>query len=215
MTDRRARSTRAVARYFSWAADRFYDSVTVQRVFPLLGGDLNDAILEQGRRAVRIAAGRPILDMPVGTAYFTVQIARDHPGVVVGADIAEGMVRRARDVARAENASNLHIVQADAHALPFPDGAFGAVLCANGLPVIPGLQPAVDELARVLTDDGTLFIAAITLPLGPPGPPRVRERMPTAFRPKRDIHHALSRAGLHASHTEMRRLAALIEATKH
>jgi ubiquinone/menaquinone biosynthesis C-methylase UbiE len=214
VTGGRDRAKRAVERYFSWAADRFYDSVTVKRIFPLLGGDLNDAIVEQGRRAVSMAGDRPILDMPVGTAYFTVEIARHHAGMVVGSDIAEGMVRRARDVARDAGTANLHIVQADAHALPFPDGTFGAVLCSNGLPVIPGLQPSVDELARVLAPDGSLFVAAITLPLGPPGPPRARERMPTAFRPKRDIIAALSRAGLRARHSQTQRLAALIEARK-
>lgn len=214
MTDRRARAKTAVERYFSWAADRFYDSVTVKRIFPLLGGDLNDAIVDQGRRAVEVAGDRPILDMPVGTAYFTVEIARHHAGIVMGTDIAEGMVRRARDVARDAGTRNLHILQADAHALPFPDGAFGAVLCSNGLPVIPGLQPTVDELARVLASDGSLFVAAITLPLGPPGPPRARDRVPTAFRPKRDILHALSRAGFRARYSQKQRLAALFEARK-
>ncbi|HEX2240888.1 MAG TPA: methyltransferase domain-containing protein [Actinomycetota bacterium] len=210
----RSRAQNLIERYFSWAADRFYDSVTVQRVFPLLGGDLNEGILEQGRRAVAVAGGQPILDMPVGTAYFTVRIAREHSGIVVGSDIAEGMVVRARDVARSEGVDNLPIVQADAHRLPFRDGAFGAVLCANGLPVIPGLHATVTELARVLASGGVLFVAAITLPLGPPGSPRSRERMPTAFRPKGDIAEALRRAGLEAKVTQRRRLAALIEANK-
>lgn len=214
MTERRVRGKKAVERYFSWAADRFYDTVTVERVFPLLGGDLNEAIVDQGRRAVEGAGDRPILDMPVGTAYFTVEIARSHKGVVVGADIAAGMVQRARSVALEAGARNLEIVQADAHALPFGDGTFGAILCSNGLPVIPGLHPTVGELARVLAPGGTLFVAAITLPLAPPGPPRSRDRVPTAFRPKRDLVDALGRAGLAPVITQRRRLAALIEATK-
>ncbi|MFN2526706.1 MAG: class I SAM-dependent methyltransferase [Actinomycetota bacterium] len=209
-----SRAQNLIERYFSWAADHFYDTVTVQRVFPLLGGDLNNAILEQGRRAVAVAEGRPILDMPVGTAYFTVQIARDHSGIVVGSDIAEGMVVRAQEVTRREAVANLTIVQATAHALPFRDGAFGAVLCANGLPVIPDLHATVAELARVLAPGGALFVAAITLPLGPPGSPRSRARMPTAFRPKRDLVHALERIGLETIITERQRLAALIEARK-
>ncbi len=210
----RSRAQNLIERYFSWAADRFYDSVTVQRVFPLLGGDINEAILDQGRRAVAVAGGRPILDMPVGTAYFTVRIAREHSGIVVGSDIAEGMVARAYEVARSEGVENLPIVQADAHSLPFSGGAFGAILCANGLPVIPGLHATVAELARVLAPGGVLFVAAITLPLGPPGSPQSRERMPTAFRPKRDIADALRRAGLEPVITQRQRLAALIEASK-
>ena len=203
---------RGIERYFSAIADTFYDRFTVRTMFPLLGGDLHALIAEQGRRAVMTAAGGPILDMPVGTAYFTAAVARDHPGLVVGSDLAEGMVVKAREVARAAGLDNLSIVRGDAHALPFSDGSFAAVLCVNGLPVIPDLPATIAELARVLAPGGTLYVCAITLPVSRlvrPG-----SSLPTFMRAGRDLVVELERAGLVVTRARRARLAKLLEASK-
>lgn len=205
------RAKRRIGGLYSWAADRIYDRVVVNGAFKLFGGDLHDFVREQGRRAVITAAGGPILDMPVGTAYFTTEVARHYPGFVVGADIAEGMVREARRVVRSAGAA-LEVVQADAHALPFPDGAFPAVLCSNGLQVIPGLEASTRELARVLAPGGILYVSVITL--AAPLPRRARRHLPTMMRPGEDVAAALTRAGLTPRITRRERLATLIEATK-
>ncbi len=207
--------TRAVERYFSFAADRFYDRVTVGRVFRLLGGELNDLIYDQQRRAVASAAGAPILDMPVGTAYFTVAAAAEHPGIVVGSDLAEGMVAKAAETARSEGAANLALVRADAHRLPFRDRAFAAVLCNNGLPVIPGLRDTLSELVRVLDEDATLYVSAITLPVGAVLPPTMAHRMPTGFMGRTELLRAMTAAGLDVTVTATSRLATLFEARRH
>jgi ubiquinone/menaquinone biosynthesis C-methylase UbiE len=149
--------------------------------------------------------------MPVGTAYFTTEVARHYPGVVVGVDIAEGMVREARRVAGSAGAA-LEVVQADAHALPFPDGTFPAVLCSNGLQVIPGLEASTRELARVLAPGGILYVSVITL--AAPLPPSARRHLPTMMRPAEDVAAALTRSGLTPTITRRERLATLIEATK-
>ncbi len=209
--ERSERAKRRVGALYSWAADRVYDRVVVNGAFKVFGGNLNDLVREQGRRALDVAAGGPILDMPVGTAYFATDVARSYKGVVVGVDIAAGMVREARRVARAANAP-LEVLQGDAHALPFRDGTFGAILCSNGLQVIPGLEPSVRELARVLAQDGTLFVSVITLPA--PVPAGVRVHLPTMMRPGRDVADALETVGLRARITRRERLATLIEATR-
>ncbi len=209
--DRSARAKRRVGALYSWAADRIYDRVVVNGAFKVFGGDLNDLVREQGRRALDVAAGRPILDMPVGTAYFATDVARSYEGTVVGVDIAAGMVREARRTARAANAP-LEVLQGDAHALPFGDGTFGAILCSNGLQVIPGLEPSVRELARVLAVDGKVFVSVITLPA--PIPAGVRSHLPTMMRPGRDVADALTATGLTSRITRRERLATLIEAAK-
>lgn len=209
--DRNERAKRRVSALYSWAADRVYDRVVVNGAFKVFGGNLNDLVREQGRRALDVAAGRPILDMPVGTAYFATDVARNYTGMVVGVDIAAGMVREARRVARAANAP-LEVLQGDAHALPFGDGTFGAILCSNGLQVIPGLEPSVRELARVLGENGMLFVSVITLPA--PLPAAARAHLPTMMRPGADVADALTAAGLTARITRRERLATLIEATK-
>lgn len=207
------RLQRAVNRYFSFMSDRLYDEITVGRVFGLLGGRLNELVLAQGRRAVDVADGGPILDMPVGTAYFAAPTARLHPGPLVGVDLAEGMVRRAREVAQEEGAPNLRVVRADAHHLPFADATFPAILCSNGLPVIPGLGETVTELARVLAPGGTLFVSAITLPVSAALPAASAAHLPAALRSERDLVGSFVAAGLTITATMRERLALLVEAT--
>lgn len=200
-----SRAQRMIAGIYSRAARKLYDPLVVHGSFKLLsGGRLHDLVAEQGRRAVEVADGGPILDVPVGTAYFTRAVARAHPGLVVGVDIAEGMVQKSEEVARAEGLPNLKVVQASAHALPFEDGTFPAILCTNGLQVMPDLEGAVAELARVLAADGTLFIAVLGLPFR-------GKSMPTAFA-TRNVTDAIRGAGLSPSNRGRARLATLYEA---
>jgi ubiquinone/menaquinone biosynthesis C-methylase UbiE len=200
------RAKKIVGSIYSAAAHRVYEPLVVHGGFRLLGGRLNELVAEQGRAAVAVAAGRPILDMPVGTAYFTRAVAAAHPGLVVGVDIADGMVRAARSVALSEGLPNLAVVQADAHRLPFPGGTFGAILCTNGLQVIPGLRPAVEELARVLAPDGVLFVSVVGLPM--------RSRSLPTLLATRNVMDALEGAGLRVRIGPSSRLATLYESTK-
>ncbi len=204
-------SKRAIKNIYSFAAEKIYEPVVVRGAFRIFGGNLNDLVLEQGRRAKHVAKGGPILDMPVGTGYFTVQTARDYEGLVVGSDIASGMVREAHQVARGSG-TQMVIVQADAHRLPFDDGTFEAILCSNGLQVIPDTQTALDELARVLSPTGTLFISVVAVPLSKVLPPSARDHLPAAMRSGSDLKGPLGRAGLEMEWIQRSRLAWLLEA---
>ena len=205
---------RVIGEVYSWAADKLYQPVIVEGAFPLFGGDLDRFVTAQGRRAVESARGRPILDAPVGTAHFTVRTASVHTGMVVGTDLADGMVREARRIAVAAGVEGLVLVRSDIHALPFKRNAFGAILCTNGLQVIPGLEPAVRELARVLAPGARLYLSVITVPLGLLFPPEVAGRLPTLLKSKREIIDALVGAGLSVTSVTTQRLATFIEALK-
>lgn len=202
----RRRAQKIVAGFYSAAARRVYEPLVVHGSFRLLGGRLNELVAGQGRRAVSVAAGGPILDVPVGTAYFTRAVARAHPGLVVGVDIAEGMVGKSASVAREEGLANLKLVQASVHELPFPDGTFEAILCTNGLQVMPDLRGAVSELARVLSPAGMLFVSVVGLPLR-------SARLPTALATEA-VGAALEREGLTVTRVRRTRLATLYEATR-
>jgi SAM-dependent methyltransferase len=208
--EREGRAKRAIAATYSFLADRLYNPLIVHGGFRVFGGNLPELVFEQGRMAVDVAAGRPILDMPVGTAYFTTRVAQAHDGIVVGVDIAEGMVRESKKVAANQGLANLVTTCADAHHLPFPDGAFGAVLCSNGLQVIPGLRPAVAELVRVLAPGGTMFVSVLLAPLGRVVPSHHREGLPTLVRPAEDIARELGRAGIPFVNMRKERLAVLL-----
>lgn len=210
----RERAKKIVGAMYSAAADKIYEPVVVNGAFRLFGGNLNQLALEQGRRAVDVAGGGAILDMPVGTAHFTIPLAHAHDGLVVGADIAEGMVRAARAAARRARTEQLSVVQADAHHLPFGDGTFAAVMCTNGLQVIPGIDRALDELARVIRPGGTLFVSVLTLPLATALPHRMRSNLPAVLRSGPGIAGAIAASGLEVIAVRSERLATLIEAKR-
>ncbi|MEA2499080.1 MAG: hypothetical protein QOH26_1485 [Actinomycetota bacterium] len=213
MPDESERAKRIVRAVYSAAAERLYEPLVVHGTFPLLAGKMPDLVREQGRKAVALAAGRPILDLPVGTGYYTVPTAREHDGLIVGVDIAWGMVLRAAEVANENGLDNLRTLQGDVHRLPFPDGAFAAILCTNGLQVIPGLRPSLSELARVLAPGGSLFVSVITLPTTRLRPNR-KDRRPTWMLAGAHIAEAIADTGLHVTSRNRERLATLIEATK-
>lgn len=205
---------RFISGAYSVLADRLYEPLVVHGGFRLFGGDINKLAFAQGRRAVEAADGGPILDMPVGTAYFTTEIARRHPGIVVGVDIAQGMVEQTKRVAARNGLANLVAVRADAHRLPFADGTFAAVISTNGLQVIPQMEPAVAELVRVLAPGGTLFVSIITAPFAAVLPEHMRRDLPAIVRPGQDVAHAVARAsgaGRNDIELSRSRLATLIE----
>jgi glycosyltransferase involved in cell wall biosynthesis len=54
--------------------------------------------------------------------------------------------------------TNRFLVNGDAHALPFPDGGFAAVICSEMLEHVPFDPSIFTELARVLRPGGTLVV---------------------------------------------------------
>lgn len=207
-----SRRQRAVQRAYSIVADRVYEPVVVQGTFKLFGGNLHSLLRDQAPDVARAADGGPILDIPVGTAYFTEALSRAHDGLVVGADIAAGMARKATSTARRRN-FELDVMQADIHRLPFPTGTFPAIACTNGLQVIPDLTGALKELERVLATGGTLFVSVVTLGLSSLLPGR-GERLPTILRAGDDVAGEISDTGLTVTAVRKERRATLIEATK-
>lgn len=207
-----SRRQRAIQRLYSRVADRVYEPVVVQGTFKLFGGNLHALLRDQAPDVATAAAGGPILDIPVGTAYFTEAVAHAHEGLLIGADIAAGMARKAAETS-ATNGFPLSVIQADIHHLPFGDATFPAIACTNGLQVIPDLPGALRELARVLSAEGTLFVSIVTLGLSRAFP-RLAHRLPTMLRDGEDVAREISKAGLTVTALRKERRATLIEATR-
>ncbi|MGH2701556.1 MAG: class I SAM-dependent methyltransferase, partial [Actinomycetota bacterium] len=102
----------------------------------------------------------------------------------------------------------------DAHHLPFRDGSFGAIMCTNGLQVIPGLEESVGELARVLAPGATLYTCVITVPVAALLPAAAGRKLPTVMKSRRELIDALTGAGLALRSVRSQRLATQIEAIK-
>ena len=203
----RSLAKRVIGGIYSWAADTVYEPVVVQGAFKVFsGGRLHAHVRDQGLAAAEVAADRPILDLPVGTGTFTLTVGGATDGIVVGADIAWGMVRQAKSTALRAGLRNLVGVQADAHHLPFRDATFGAVLCTNGLQVMPGLTETLAELRRVLAADGKLYVSVVNLPVSSaPG-------APTILMSRTQLKRSLQATGFTVTRLDRERLATFLEA---
>ncbi|SNY72124.1 class I SAM-dependent methyltransferase [Paractinoplanes atraurantiacus] len=116
----------------------------------------DDWHVRYAERLVELAgpsAGTRILDAATGTGLAATAAARaaGPTGHVLGVDISEGMLARAR---RSAAAPGIELVKADATALPhLPDDSFDLVLCSAGLLYMP-VGPALREWRRLLKPGG-------------------------------------------------------------
>jgi len=121
--------------------ERFFGVIAAQLVKPLLA-------------AASVGVGTRVLDVATGPGWVTAQAA-ERGASVVGVDVAEAMIARARSAH-----PELDFRQADAHELPFADASFDAVV--GNLAVIHLSRPerAMAEFARVLRPGGRLALTA-------------------------------------------------------
>jgi ubiquinone/menaquinone biosynthesis C-methylase UbiE len=103
-------------------------------------------------RLARIGPRR-LLETAAGTGIVTRALARALPGTteITATDLNQAMV----DYAAAQTkAPNVTWRQADALALPFPDGTFDAVICQFGAMFFPDKRTGYREARRVLKPGG-------------------------------------------------------------
>ncbi len=101
------------------------------------------------------------LDAGCGTGVFLLPLARrllPQGATVIGLDLAEGTLGRARAQVQAEGLP-VECVIGDVEALPFDDNSFDLVLANYMLYHVPDLGQAIAELRRVLRPGGTLLAA--------------------------------------------------------
>lgn len=141
---------RYVRDLFATIADR-YDLITVLLSF---GQDRNwkARLLELSQAR----AGTRALDLACGTGDITLALA-GRGARACGLDVTHRMVQLARHKADA-HASRARFVTGDMMALPFPDAAFDLVTVGYGIRNVPRIEPAIEEIRRVLKPGG-LFLS--------------------------------------------------------
>jgi SAM-dependent methyltransferase len=112
------------------------------------------AIPEGELGAVPDVAGKDVLELGCGTAYWSAWLARRGAGVV-GLDNSERQLETARGLQRAHD---LHfpLVHATAEAVPLPDASFDLVLSEYGASLWADPYAWVPEAARLLRPGGLL-----------------------------------------------------------
>jgi SAM-dependent methyltransferase len=89
-----------------------------------------------------------VLVVGCGDGTEAAHIARETGAIVIGLDL---------DVDASKARPGVHLLRADARALPFRDGTFDALYCYHVLEHVPGPGGAVSEARRVLATRGFGF----------------------------------------------------------
>lgn len=101
--------------------------------------------------------GLRLLDVGCGPGTITADLAAlVAPGPVVAVDAAAGILAEARRTVDARNLDNVTFEQADAAALPYPDGHFDVVHAHQVLQHLPDPVAALRELRRVCRPGGVV-----------------------------------------------------------
>ncbi|MFC1417713.1 class I SAM-dependent methyltransferase [Streptacidiphilus cavernicola] len=173
-------------------------------------------------RALALGPGTRVLDVASGPGTTALTLAAEFGCEVVGLDLGEESVARARQAAeQAHLADRVTFHTGDAEQLPFPDASFDAVLCECAFCTFPDKATAAREIARVLRPGGQVGITDITITPG---------ALPTELtelagwvacladaRPLQEYAALLTTAGLRPTRTErhddaLRRMVEQVEA---
>ena len=110
--------------------------------------------------AADLRAGSRVLDVATGSGNTALAAARRRCEVT-GLDYVPALLERARERAQAERLA-VRFEEGDAEKLPYPDGAFDAVLSSFGVMFAPDQERAARELQRVCRPGGRIALASWT-----------------------------------------------------
>lgn len=105
--------------------------------------------------ALDLPVGSPVLDVACGTADLCCEMSKQGLDPV-GIDMSWGMLHAARDCSP--------LVQGDALAVPFADGAFDGTVCGFALRNVADLQQLFKEFARVTREGGRVVLLEVAEP---------------------------------------------------
>src|SRR5271165_3711122 len=119
------------------------------------------SITEQTLAMMDLKPGERVLDLGCGTGWTSRLMAKavangDKPGQVVGLDVADEMIRRAR--AASTEYDNLMFVLGSALEIPWEENHFDKVLSVESFYYYADQERALAELFRVLAPKGELYI---------------------------------------------------------
>ena len=125
------------------------DYALIGTTLQIVGEDLCEAL--------DLRAGSKVLDVAAGNGNVSLAAARRWCDVVA-TDYVPSLLERARERAAADRLA-MTFREADAEALPFPDGSFDAVVSTFGVMFTPDQPRAAAEMARVCRRGGKIGLA--------------------------------------------------------
>ncbi|EHK59132.1 class I SAM-dependent methyltransferase [Allomesorhizobium alhagi] len=125
------------------------DYAVVGATLQIVGEELCEALdLRSGHRVLDVAAGNGNVSLAAARRWCD----------VVSTDYVPALLERGRERAAAERLE-IEFLEADAEALPFPDGAFDAVVSTFGVMFTPDQGRAAAEMVRVCKRGGKIGLA--------------------------------------------------------
>jgi len=106
-------------------------------------------------REARLGQAGNILEVGCGTGVIAEELASSTPARVTGLDIDPAMLTLTK-----QQESRVTYVRGDAHALPFPNASFDAVVCHYLLLWLADPEQGVREMARVVRPKGCVLACA-------------------------------------------------------
>ncbi len=125
------------------------DYALIGTTLQIVGEDLCEAL--------DIRSGQKVLDIAAGNGNVSLAAARRWCDVVA-TDYVPALLERARERAAAERLP-IEFREADAEALPFPDGSFDVVVSTFGVMFTPDQDRAAAEMVRVCKRGGRIGLA--------------------------------------------------------
>lgn len=147
-----ARLQRRVQRYGWDKASPYYEQYWSHQLAPAQDRLLEMAALQSGERVVDIACGTGLVSFPAADT-----VGPD--GVLVGTDLSDQMVEQVRGKATDRGTRHAQFRQMDAEALDLETASFDVALCALGLMYFPNPVQSMEEMRRVLRDNGRAVVA--------------------------------------------------------
>jgi ubiquinone/menaquinone biosynthesis C-methylase UbiE len=147
-----AKLQRRIQRYGWDKAVSYYEPCWKQQLEPAQTRLLALAGLQRGERVLDVACGTGLVSLRAA-----VQVGLE--GAVVGMDISEHMVERARAMAAQHHLRHTTFARMDAEDIRLPDSTFDVALCALGLMYMPNPVRVLQEMSRMLKPGGRAVAA--------------------------------------------------------
>lgn len=144
------------ARFYDWSAQLYY-----------LIGFREWAYRKKAVRSLCLRPGETVVEIGCGTG-LNFRLLRDEvgdSGRVIGVDLTDAMLAKARERVEAEEWRNVELVRSDAASFTFPDGLDG-ILSTFALTLVPEYDDVIARGARSLRRGGRWVVADLKLPAG-------------------------------------------------
>ena len=148
-----AKLQRRIQRYGWDKAAADYEEYWSGQILPAQARLLEMAALQPGEHVLDVACGTGLITFPAALAVGT-------HGCVLGTDISQGMIERARREAARRGMANVNFQRIDAEAAPDGGGdRFDAALCSLGLMYVPEPVAALRRIHDLLRPGGRVAAA--------------------------------------------------------